>query len=163
MKQQLLGRLFIVLPAVLCLSIVSMGNAFAADPVTIRYEVTSHQTSLGFVLCHNEDGQRTELLSDGTTTWSYQFVTANPEQLISVYPAPVDNPNAAILVVSKVYLNDVLYRTAAGQNAAAAGITDTLDNLLATGPTQQWAISYEVTAKQTTLGFVTYSNNHILG
>ena len=163
MKQRLFKRLFIILPAALCLAMISISNALAADPVTIRYEVTSYQTSLGFVRCYNVDGERTELLSDGTTAWSYQFTTTNPGQLVSVYPAPVDNPNAAISIVSKIYINGVLYRTVTGQNAAAASITDTLGNLLTTGPTQQWAISYEVAAQQTTLGFLTYSNNHTLG
>jgi hypothetical protein len=163
MKQRLFSRLFIVLPAALCLSILSIGNAFAAEPVTIRYEVTSHQTDLGFVTCHNQDGPRTELLSEGTRTWSYQFTTTNPGQAISVYPVPVDNPNAAISLVSKVYINGVLYKTAAGQNAAAASIHDTLDNLRITTPAHQWDIRYEVATEQTTLGFLTYSNNHTPG
>lgn len=163
MKQQLISRLFIILPAVLCAFMISIGNAFAADPVTIRYEVTSFQTSLGFVSCHNEQGPRTELLADGTAAWSYQFTTTNLGQLISVYPVPVDNPDAAILIISKIYINDVLYKTATGQNSASASINDTLGNLLTARPAPQWAVRYEVTAEQTTLGFLTYSNNHTLG
>lgn len=159
MKQRLFYKLLFILPAVLCLSIISIGNASAADPVTIRYEVTSFQTDLDFITCHNEDGPRTELLSGGTTTWSYQFNTANRGQSVSVYPVPV-NTHAGTTLVSKVFINDILYRTATGQTAATATIHDTLGNLLDTGPTQQWAIRYEVTTEQTTLGMVTYSNNH---
>jgi len=160
MKQRLFSRLFIVLPAALCLSMISIGSAFAADPVTIRYEVASYQTSLGFVTCYDEDGPRTELLSEGTTTWSYQFSTANMGQLVSVYPVPVDNPNTTISLVSKVYINDVLYRTVTGHNASTASIHDTLGNLLNAGRADQWAIKYEISTEQTTLGLVTYSNNH---
>jgi len=163
MKQRLFYKLLIILPAVLGLSLINIGTAFAADPVTVRYEVTSFQTSLDFVTYHNGSGPVTELLSEGTTTWSYQFTTANPGQPVSVFPVPVDNSDAAISMVSKVYINDVLYRTATGQNAVTASINDTLGNLLAAGPAHQWAIRYEITAQQTTLGLVTYSNNHTLG
>jgi hypothetical protein len=159
MKQRLFSKLFIVFPAVLCLSILSIGNAFAADPVTVRYEVTSYQTNLDFITCHNENGPRTEIFSGDTTTWSYQFSTANRGQSVSVYPVPV-HTHAGTTLVSKIFINNILYRTATGQTAATATIDDTLGNLLDTGPTQQWTIRYELTTEQTSLGMVTYSNNH---